>query len=137
MLAMSSCSRSAAEFFWPSVQKHASSMGCDQAFSNSRHLKFSRPQACSPTHFHHEFVAVAVGVHLQCFGELPRGAWRENQSEAPRLCCCWIVHHTICRSIHLSCAGFVRPDGPDKVIATGSEPLDQYQRKTQSPLIWS
>jgi len=34
-------------------------------------------------------------------------------------------------------SGFVRPDEPDKVIATGSEPLDEYQRKTQSPLIWS
>jgi hypothetical protein len=32
--------------------------------------------------------------------------------------------------------GFVRPEEPDKIIATGSEPLDEYQRKTQSPLIW-
>lgn len=28
-----------------------------------------------------------------------------------------------------------RPDTPDKIIAD-SEPLDEYQRKTQSPLIW-
>ena len=34
------------------------------------------------------------------------------------------------------CAGFVRPDEPDKIVATGSEPLDEYQRKTQSPIIW-
>ena len=34
------------------------------------------------------------------------------------------------------CAGFVRPDAPDKIVATGSEPLDEYQRKTQSPIIW-
>ena len=33
-------------------------------------------------------------------------------------------------------AGFVRPDEPDKIVATGSEPLDEYQRKTQSPMIW-
>ena len=33
-------------------------------------------------------------------------------------------------------AGFVRPDEPDKIVATGSEPFDEYQRKTQSPIIW-
>ena len=84
--------------------------------------------------FHHEGPDDFVFVSICCCSWIACWSWRKfarNDSRLRRMPCCWIVM----RHCVFVVQDLARPDTPDKIVAD-SEPLDEYQRKTQSPLIW-
>ena len=88
----------------------------------------------SLTRLRHEGSDDFVFASICCCSWIACWSWRELagiDSRLHHMLCCWLVMPRC----DFFLQDLARPDAPDKIIAN-SEPLDEYQRKTQSPLIW-